>query len=297
MVLRLILGDQLNHNHSWFQEKNNNILYVMMEMRQETDYVKHHIQKVIGFFSAMRLFAQNLENQGHQIIYLRLDDKQNRQSLIQNLAWLIEQNKVAILKDLEADAVTIDSILVTEQASINTFDRFMNLLYLSKNKSINESQLMDSIKSIPDIIATTFTLYVNNSSFKNMQSSGLLSYVDEEELKTSLSYYYEVVFKRIESNNSFFDQVGTELNGILPIGIGTLIRKVRTDSTSYDLNKPSNYLNFMLSLNETKNLLQSEKFIYDLQRYYNQIFVYQLALKLAKAENHKLIQLLKSEHK
>jgi hypothetical protein len=209
----------------------------------------------------------------------------------------IEQNKVAILKDLEADAVTIDSLLVTEQASVNTFDRFMNLLYLSKNKSINESQFMDSIKSFPDIIATTFTLYVNNSSFKNMQSSGLLSYVEEENLKNSLSYYYEVVFKRIESNNSFFDQVGTELNGILPIGIGTYIRKVSTDSTNYDLNKPSNYLNFMLSLRETKNLLQSEKFIYDIQRYYNQIFVYQLALKLAKAENQKLIQLLKSEHK
>ena len=32
-------------------------------------------------------------------------------------------------------------------------------------------------------------------------------------------------------------------------------------------------------------------------KHYNQIFVYQLALKLAKAENHKLIQLLKSEHK
>jgi hypothetical protein len=241
---------------------------------------KEYITEFIMLFAAVTLgfFAENIRE--HSIIEHR-----------------IEQNKVAILKDLEADAVTIDSILVTEQASINTFDRIMNLLYLSKNKKINESQLMDSIKSIPDIIATTFTLYVNNSSFKNMQSSGLLSYVDEEELKTSLSYYYEVVFKRIESNNGFFDQVGTELNGILPIGIGTLIRKVRTDSTSYDLNKPSNYLNFMLSLNETKNLLQSEKFIYDLQRYYNQIFVYQLALKLAKAENHKLIQLLKTEHK
>ena len=241
---------------------------------------KEYITEFIMLFAAVTLgfFAENLRE--HSIITHR-----------------IEQNKVAILKDLEADAVAIDSILVTEQASLNTFDRFMNLLYLSKNKSINESQLMDSIKSIPDIIATTFTLYVNNSSFKNMQSSGLLSYVDEEELKTSLSYYYEVVFKRIESNNNFFDQVGTELNGILPIGIGTLIRKVRTDSTSYDLNKPSNYLNFMLSLNETRNLLQSEKFIYDLQRYYNQIFVYQLALKLAKEENHKLIQLLKSEHK
>jgi hypothetical protein len=208
----------------------------------------------------------------------------------------IEQNKIAILKDLEQDAITIDSILIDEQNAFKTFDRLLNVLYLAKNKSINQDQIIDSIKVFPDILATTYTLYVNNSSFKNMQSSGLLSYVEEEELKNRLSYYYEVVFKRIESNNNFFDQVGTELNGILPVGIGSLIRKVKTDSTNYDLNKPSNYLNFMLSLQETKNLLQSEKFIYDIQRYYNQIFVYQLALKFAKEENNKLIKLLKSEH-
>jgi hypothetical protein len=239
-----------------------------------------YIIEFVMLFAAVTLgfFAENIRE--HSIIDHR-----------------IEQNKVAILKDLEADAVTIDSLLVTEQVSINTFDRFMNLLYLSKNKRINESQLMDSLKSIPDVIATTFTLYVNNSSFKNMQSSGLLSYVQEEDLKNSLSYYYEVVFKRIESNNNFFDQVGTELNGIYPIGIGTYFRSNRSDSSSYALNDRNNYLNFMLSLRETKNLLQSEKFIYDIQRYYNQIFVYQLALKLAKAENQKLIQLLKSEHK
>ena len=240
---------------------------------------KEYITEIIMLFAAVTLgfFAENLRE--HSIIEHRL-----------------EQNKIAILKDLENDAVTIDSILVTEQASLNTFDRFMNLLYLSKNKNINETQLIDSIKSFPDIIATTFTLYVNNSSFKNMQSSGLLSYVEEENLKNSLSYYYEVVFKRIESNNNFFDQVGTEFNGILPIGIGTYIRSIRSDSSKYDLNNRNKYLNFMLSLKETKNLLQSEKFIYDIQRYYNQIFVYQLALKLAKEENSKLIQLLKSEH-
>jgi hypothetical protein len=239
-----------------------------------------YIIEFVMLFAAVTLgfFAENIRE--HSIIDHR-----------------IEQNKVAILKDLEADAVTIDSLLVTEQFSINTFDRFMNLLYLSKNKRINESQLMDSLKSIPDVIAATFTLYVNNSSFKNMQSSGLLSYVQEEDLKNSLSYYYEVVFKRIESNNNFFDQVGTELNGIYPIGIGTYFRSNRSDSSSYALNDRNNYLNFMLSLRETKNLLQSEKFIYDIQRYYNQIFVYQLALKLAKDENQKLIQILKSEHK
>jgi hypothetical protein len=53
----------------------------------------------------------------------------------------------------------------------------------------------------------------------------------------------------------------------------------------------------MLSLNETKNILESEKFIFDVQKYYNQIFVYQMALKMAKEENGKLLKLLKSENK
>lgn len=240
---------------------------------------KEYITEFIMLFAAVTLgfFAENLRE--HSIISHR-----------------IEQNKVAILKDLEQDAITIDSILIDEQNAIKTFDRLLNVLYLAKNKRINQEQLIDSIKVFPDIIATTFTLYVNNSSFKNMQSSGLLSYVEEEELKNRLSYYYEVVFKRIESNNVFFDQAGKEFGVTLPIGIGSLIRKINSDSTNYDLNKPSNYLNFMLSLQETKNLLQSEKFIFDIQKYYNQIFVYQLALQMAKEENAKLLKLLKSEH-
>ena len=48
--LRLILGDQLNRQHSWFFETNTEVTYCMFEMRQETDYVTHHIQKVVGFF-------------------------------------------------------------------------------------------------------------------------------------------------------------------------------------------------------------------------------------------------------
>ena len=208
----------------------------------------------------------------------------------------IEQNKIAIIKDLENDAVTIDSLLANEQVAITIFDRVINVLYLAKNKDITQAQLIDSIKTFPEIIAATFTLYVNNSSFKNMQSSGLLSYVEEEDLKNSLSYYYEVVFKRIESNNLFFDQAGKEFGTTLPIGIGSYFRKTRADQNNYALNNPTNYLNFMLSLEETKNLLQSEKFIYDIQKYYNQIFVYQMALKMAKEENAKLLKLLKSEH-
>jgi deoxyribodipyrimidine photolyase-related protein len=38
-TLRLILGDQLNSNHSWYTQTNNEVVYLMAEMRQETDYV------------------------------------------------------------------------------------------------------------------------------------------------------------------------------------------------------------------------------------------------------------------
>jgi deoxyribodipyrimidine photolyase-like uncharacterized protein len=41
-----------------------------MEIRQETDYVAHHIQKIASFFGAMRAFAGRLRDLGHRVIYL-----------------------------------------------------------------------------------------------------------------------------------------------------------------------------------------------------------------------------------
>ena len=58
-TLRLILGDQLNSNHSWFETQDDSITYILMEIRSETDYVAHHIQKVVGFFSAMQILLRN----------------------------------------------------------------------------------------------------------------------------------------------------------------------------------------------------------------------------------------------
>ena len=56
-TLRLVLGDQLNLQHSWFKEVDDHVTYLMAEMRQETDYVKHHIQKVVGFSKSLSSFA------------------------------------------------------------------------------------------------------------------------------------------------------------------------------------------------------------------------------------------------
>jgi deoxyribodipyrimidine photolyase-related protein len=59
-TLRLILGDQLNSNHSWFITVDESVTYVMMEIRSETDYAAHHIQKIVGIFAAMQEFSNYL---------------------------------------------------------------------------------------------------------------------------------------------------------------------------------------------------------------------------------------------
>jgi len=61
MTLRLLLGDQLNSNHSWFDKLDDSVCYLLMEVQQETNYVTHHIQKVVAFFNAMRQFKVELE--------------------------------------------------------------------------------------------------------------------------------------------------------------------------------------------------------------------------------------------
>ena len=90
-TLRLILGDQLNHQHSWFKEKNNDVTYILMEVMQEQEYVKHHIQKIVGFFAAMRTFSRELKSLGHQVIYYYLDNEENQQSFDGNINWLIDK--------------------------------------------------------------------------------------------------------------------------------------------------------------------------------------------------------------
>jgi len=90
-TLRLILGDQLNSQHPWLENIDPSVTYVMMEMRQETDYVVHHLQKIVGFFLAMRQFAKQLQEQGHQVIYYCLDDPENRQDLSSQIQYLIQK--------------------------------------------------------------------------------------------------------------------------------------------------------------------------------------------------------------
>ncbi|GMQ30189.1 cryptochrome/photolyase family protein [Algoriphagus confluentis] len=90
-TLRLILGDQLNSKHSWFSKTDSSVTYLMMEVKQETDYVRHHIQKVVAFFLAMRTFADQLKKDGHRVLYFKLDDPENQQCFEKQLSLLVKK--------------------------------------------------------------------------------------------------------------------------------------------------------------------------------------------------------------
>ena len=110
-TLRLILGDQLNLSHSWFNQVNDDNLYLMAEMRQETDYVKHHIQKVVGFFRSMRNFGNSLDNEGHQVLYFKISDENNPQNLPQLIEQTISEHKIEKFDYLLPDEYRLDQQL------------------------------------------------------------------------------------------------------------------------------------------------------------------------------------------
>ena len=110
-TLRLILGDQLNSNHSWFQKVDNSVEYVLMEVASETDYVRHHIQKVIGFFAAMREFSKELQVKGHRVIYFQLNDTNNKQSFESNLNALLTVGNYTKFEFQEPDEYRVDEHL------------------------------------------------------------------------------------------------------------------------------------------------------------------------------------------
>jgi len=121
-IVRLILGDQLNQNHSWFSNVNDDITYVIAEMSQETDYVKHHIQKVVAFFLAMRSFRDDLSQKGHRFIYYKLNDKNNPQDLAQIILNTIKETNAEKFEYQLPDEYRLDKQLqkICSSLSIDT---------------------------------------------------------------------------------------------------------------------------------------------------------------------------------
>jgi len=117
--LRLLLGDQLNINHSWFHRSDNKHIYLMMEIKDETNYVLHHVQKLLAIFSAMRSFARELKGKDHNIIYIKIDDKDNEHSFEKNIKNIINNYNVDIFQYQQPDEYRLDLLFKNLQSTLD----------------------------------------------------------------------------------------------------------------------------------------------------------------------------------
>ncbi|WP_234497409.1 cryptochrome/photolyase family protein [Vibrio maritimus] len=94
-TIRLVLGDQLNERHSWFSSVDDGVLYLIAELKQESEYVTHHIQKQVAFFLAMESFARALTELGHSVEYLNLDQSSQYKSLSDLIVTKCQQTQAS----------------------------------------------------------------------------------------------------------------------------------------------------------------------------------------------------------
>ena len=118
-TLRLVLGDQLNINHSWFQSVDASVVYLIAELRQEATYVAQHIQKLCGFFAAMAEFARDLESRGHQVIYLTLDESSVHKNLGQLITHICRQQDIQAFEYQQPDEYRLSEQLAELKQSLS----------------------------------------------------------------------------------------------------------------------------------------------------------------------------------
>ncbi len=102
-ILVPILGDQLSRNLSSLDGlAPGEAVILMMEVWDEATYVKHHKQKIVLIFSAMRHFAAELRAEGWQVDYVTLDDPANTGSFTGEVVRAVERHGASEVRVTEA---------------------------------------------------------------------------------------------------------------------------------------------------------------------------------------------------
>ena len=101
-VLIPILGDQLSHGLASLEGvARADAVVLMMEVAEETVYVRHHKAKIALVLSAMRHFAAELRAAGWVVDYVALDDPNNSGSFSGEVARAVERHRPRLIRIVE----------------------------------------------------------------------------------------------------------------------------------------------------------------------------------------------------
>jgi len=123
-TLRIVLGDQLTRGLSSLRDYVPGDIVLMMEVVEEATYVKHHKQKLVLIFSAMRHFAEELRHHGFNVDYVRLDDPANTGTFTAEVQRAIARHKPSRIVVTEPGEWRVMEMMKGWGAEILSDDRF-----------------------------------------------------------------------------------------------------------------------------------------------------------------------------
>ena len=101
-ILIPILGDQLSHDLASLRDIDRaDAVVLMMEVAEETTYVRHHKRKIALILSAMRHFALELSDAGWRVDYIRLDDPANSSSFTGEVVRAAQRHRPDVIRIVE----------------------------------------------------------------------------------------------------------------------------------------------------------------------------------------------------
>lgn len=109
-ILRLILVDQLSEKISSLVGIAKPDVILFCEVKDDLTLVKHHKKKIAFLLAAMRHFSEELKAQGHNVRYIKLDDKENTGSLGGEVKRAVSDLK-------------IDRLIVTEASEYRVMEK------------------------------------------------------------------------------------------------------------------------------------------------------------------------------
>ena len=243
---------------------------------------KEYITEFIMLFTAVTLgfFAENYRE--HTIINHRM-----------------EENYQALLQDLRQDSVRIMELQTDNIIERKGMLTLLEALYQYQDKAASWEVVKQQIASIQKLPSYQ-TFFMNNTTFKNMQSSGMLSYVADKELRKELSYYYEVLFKKLLDNNTLYDEDGRRFyNEHFPVSQPSNNRTIDSliggdDQLSSRYRSTAANRNFILNLPITKTVVLDPLTLFKAESFYLRFCVYRRLMMTLEDQNKKLIDIVKS---
>ena len=102
MKLFFILGNQLFPLKYLDRFKKDHTFY-MAEDYGLCTYEKHHKQKILLFLSSMRSYADNLKKNKFKLDYIKIEDKEFKDSYFKKLKKVITQKKITEISSFEVE--------------------------------------------------------------------------------------------------------------------------------------------------------------------------------------------------